>query len=318
MKNLIFLSLLILVSNFLQAQEISIPVLEQRVTDLTYTLGTNEIYKLEGILEQLEDSTGSQVVILIIPTTGAETIEEYSMRVADTWKIGQQGIDNGVILLVAKEDRELRIEVGYGLESVITDAYASIILDEYIVPEFKNGDFYLGISLGVNEIINLINGGTITSRYTYVDVPYDDEDENVSFIDGRPSLMIWLIMIAMFLPVIIFVFLKKKLWVILLIIFFILCYDVWAGLLIGGTAIVFVFLIPTAMLGFVVILVKTTHNGKGGFFTGGGGSSSSSYSGSSYSSSSSFSSGSSFSSSSGSSFSGGGGSFGGGGASGGW
>ena len=113
MKKIIFLVLFISASSFIFAQNlIPIPILERRVTDLTSTLDSNEVITIETVLKLHEDSTGNQVVVLIIPTTGSETIEDYAMRVADEWKIGREGIDDGVILLVAKEDRELRLVTG--------------------------------------------------------------------------------------------------------------------------------------------------------------------------------------------------------------
>ena len=140
------------------AQEITIPNLNKRVTDLTGTLHQNEVVHLESKLKKLEDQKGSQLVVLILPTTGDETIEQFGIRLAEDWKIGRKDVDDGAILIIAKNDRKLRIEVGYGLEGVIPDAYAKRIIEQIIVPQFKTGDFYHGIDQGVDALISLING----------------------------------------------------------------------------------------------------------------------------------------------------------------
>jgi uncharacterized protein len=139
--------------------EVPVPALSARVTDLTGTLGAGQRAALEARLEAFERATGSQVAVLIVPTTQPETIEQYGIRVADAWKIGRGGtIDDGAILLVAKDDRELRIEVGYGLEGTLPDAIANRIIEETIVPRFRSGDFYGGISDGVEQILRAIEG----------------------------------------------------------------------------------------------------------------------------------------------------------------
>ena len=138
--------------------EIAIPPLNARVTDLTGTLSQGDIQSLTSRLAALENTKGSQVAVLIVPTTGPETIEGYSIRVVEKWKLGRQNVDDGVLLIVAKDDRKLRIEVGYGLEGSIPDAKANRIIDEFIVPAFKQGDFAGGINAGVDRIAGLIEG----------------------------------------------------------------------------------------------------------------------------------------------------------------
>src|SRR5258708_12625500 len=96
--------------------------------------------------------------VLIVPTTEPETIEQYSIRAADAWKIGRKKIDDGAVLVVAKADRRLRIEVGYGLEGALNDVTAKRIIDEIITPRFRSGDFAGGISAGVDRIIGVIDG----------------------------------------------------------------------------------------------------------------------------------------------------------------
>jgi len=109
-------------------------------------------------LKDLQTRKGSQVAVLILPTTQPETIEQYSIRVAQAWKIGRRKIDDGALLVVAKNDHKLRIEVGYGLEGPLTDVTARRIIDEVIVPRFKTGDFEGGIAAGLTRIIGVIDG----------------------------------------------------------------------------------------------------------------------------------------------------------------
>ncbi|WP_061163702.1 TPM domain-containing protein [Caballeronia temeraria] len=138
--------------------EAPIPSLTARVTDETGTLTSEQRSALEQTLKDFEARKGTQISVLIVPTTQPETIEQYSMRVVDQWKLGRQKIDDGALLIVAKNDRTLRIEVGYGLEGALNDATSSRIIREVIVPRFKQGDFYGGVSAGVDSIIRVANG----------------------------------------------------------------------------------------------------------------------------------------------------------------
>jgi uncharacterized protein len=140
------------------AAEVAVPPLRARVTDLTKTLSAAQVATLERELADLEARKGSQLAVLLVPTTKPETIEQYGIRVADQWKLGRKGVDDGAILIVAKDDRELRIEVGYGLEGVIPDATAKRVVSEVIVPFFKQGDFYGGIHAGITRLTRLIDG----------------------------------------------------------------------------------------------------------------------------------------------------------------
>ena len=143
---------------FVALADVAVPPLSGRVVDQTGTLSAGDISALTQTLTDLETRKGSQVAVLIVPTTAPETIEQYSIRVAEAWKIGRKKIDDGAILVVAKNDRKLRIEVGYGLEGSLTDVTASRIIDEIIVPKFRSGDFAGGISAGVNRIVAVIDG----------------------------------------------------------------------------------------------------------------------------------------------------------------
>ena len=138
--------------------EVPVPPLKARVTDLTGTLSAQEKSELEAKLAAYETRRGSQMAVLLVPTTRPEEIEQYSIRVAEAWKIGRKGVDDGIILVVAKDDRRLRIEVGYGLEGVIPDSLASRVIDERIVPRFRAGDFYGGVRDGVDQLIRLAEG----------------------------------------------------------------------------------------------------------------------------------------------------------------
>ncbi len=138
--------------------EVAVPPLITRVTDLAGLLTTEQRTALESRLQAFEAAKGSQIAVLIVPTTQPETIEQYSIRVVEQWKIGRKGVDDGVLLLIAKDDRALRIEVGYGLEGALPDAIAKRIVAEDITPHFKQGDFNGGIVAGVTRIISVIEG----------------------------------------------------------------------------------------------------------------------------------------------------------------
>jgi uncharacterized protein len=143
---------------FAAVADVAVPPLTGRVVDKTATLSSGDIASLDRTLKDFEARKGSQVAVLIVPTTQPETIEQYSLRVAEAWKIGRKKIDDGAILVVAKDDRKLRIEVGYGLEGALTDVTAKRIIDEVITPKFRSGDFAGGISDGVNRILRVVDG----------------------------------------------------------------------------------------------------------------------------------------------------------------
>lgn len=140
---------------------VPIPDLSHRVTDLTSTLSSDQVNALEGKLAAFEARQGSQIAVLIVPTTQPEDIAQFGIRVADAWKIGRKNVDDGVILIVAKDDRKLRLEVGYGLEGAIPDAIAKRVIAETITPYFKAGDFAGGIDAGVTQLMGLIEGESL-------------------------------------------------------------------------------------------------------------------------------------------------------------
>jgi len=135
-----------------------IPALKARVTDTTGTLSAADVARIEGKLKAFEQQKGSQMVVLMVPTTQPEAIEQYSIRVAEAWKLGRKKVDDGLILLVAKNDRKLRIEVGYGLEGAIPDVIAKRIISEVITPRFRSNDYAGGIETGVDKLIAVAAG----------------------------------------------------------------------------------------------------------------------------------------------------------------
>jgi len=153
-----FLLAFFLVFAFAASADVAVPRLTGRVVDQTGTLGAGDIASLTRKLKGFEDSKGSQIAVLMVPTTGSETIEQFSMRVADAWRIGRKGVDDGVTLVIAKNDHRLRIEVGNGLESALSYVISKRIIDEEIAPKFKSGDFAGGISAGIDGMISVING----------------------------------------------------------------------------------------------------------------------------------------------------------------
>ncbi|MDD4930291.1 MAG: YgcG family protein [Gallionella sp.] len=138
--------------------EVAIPPLVHRVTDLTSTLDGAQTQAIESRLASFETQKGAQIAVLIVASTQPETIEQFGIRVTDAWKLGRKGTDDGILLLVAKDDHTLRIEVGYGLEGAMNDATANRIINEVIVPSFKRGEFYQGIDAGVSAIIKVVSG----------------------------------------------------------------------------------------------------------------------------------------------------------------
>jgi uncharacterized protein len=151
-------SLLLLLATGLAVAELPIPPLTARVTDLTGTLASEQKATLDARLEAFEREKGAQIGVLIVATVKPETIEQYALRVVEAWKLGRQGVDDGALLLVAKDDRRMRIEVGYGLEGALNDATAKRIISETITPRFKQGDFYGGLDAGIEAMFTVVGG----------------------------------------------------------------------------------------------------------------------------------------------------------------
>jgi uncharacterized protein len=269
-----------------------------RVVDQTGTLSSGDIASLTETLKSLEARKGSQVAVLIVPTTEPETIEQYSIRVAEAWKIGRKKIDDGALLVVAKNDRHLRIEVGYGLEGSLTDATTKRIIDEDITPKFKAGDFAGGITAGVNRMIRVIDGEQLPAP----EPPHWQSPGSFNIDPFNPFLII---------PVLLFgglmrstlgrLFGSAATGGLVTLVAWYLFGSLLAAVLAGVLASIFV------MFGDSITSPSPGRRGRGGGWSGGG-----------YGGSYSGGGGSSGGSSDGGGFSGGGGSFGGGGASGSW
>jgi uncharacterized protein len=141
-----------------------IPFLSGRVVDEAGLLSAAARQRIEGELAALERETGDQVAVLIVQSLGGEPLEEYSVKVAQTWKLGQKGKDNGILLLISRDDRRLRIEVGYGLEGALTDLRSNEIIDQVIRPRFQQGDFDGGVEQGVDAIVKVLHGQPLPAR----------------------------------------------------------------------------------------------------------------------------------------------------------
>lgn len=140
------------------AGALDVPPLKGRVNDHANVIPPDTRQRIEEKLASLEQRTGAQIAVLTIPSLEGDSLEDFSLRVAETWKLGQAGKDNGALLLVAQQDRKMRIEVGYGLEPVLTDLETSLIQRDYIVPRFRNGDFGGGIEAGVDALVQAVEG----------------------------------------------------------------------------------------------------------------------------------------------------------------
>ena len=147
--------LLLLIASPL-ARALEVPPLRGRVNDYAGVMSQDQVRTLESQLAQFEQETGHQIAVLTIPTLDGEDIEGFSIRVAENWKIGKKGFDNGVNLLVAVKDRKLRLEVGYGLEGVLPDAIADRIIRDYIVPRFRAQDYAGGVIAGIDAVQKVI------------------------------------------------------------------------------------------------------------------------------------------------------------------
>lgn len=149
---------LLLVSWLPALAQVPVPALRAPVTDLTSSLTPQQRESLDATLRAFEARKGSQVAVLIVPTTKPETIEQFGIRVADQWKLGRKKVDDGAILIIARDDRTLRIEVGYGLEGSLTDATSKRLIDDVIVPRLRQGDYFAAVRDGVQGIIGVIDG----------------------------------------------------------------------------------------------------------------------------------------------------------------
>lgn len=163
MKNRVIIIILILASVTL-ANALNVPKLDGFVNDKANILSSSEERKLENYLRQSEQKTSSQIVLLTIPSLEGENLEDYSMKVVETWKLGQKDLDNGVLLLISMQEKKIRFEIGYGLEGIITDLKAGYIIRNIMADEFRKGDTYGGISKGLGTVSELISGEFVISE----------------------------------------------------------------------------------------------------------------------------------------------------------
>jgi len=279
------------------AQAKDVPFLAGRVNDTAGMLSPATVSELEALLAAHEDSTSNQVVVLTVASLEGEVLEEYSLKVAETWGLGQAEKDNGVLLLIARDDRKVRIEVGSGLEGDLTDALSGRIIRNEIVPRFRDGDFEGGIREGVISILSAIQGA------------YEGEEDEWVDDDLVPRLIagaIFTVVIGIFSAIAVGSSGFASWFLFVFLIPFWLSFPHW---ILGPAYGIIPFIIY--FVGFIVIKIWMAKSGKGkklakrwaaGMSSSGGG----------------WSSGSGSFSSGGSSFSGGGGSFSGGGSSGSW
>jgi uncharacterized protein len=278
-----------LLFTFPAAADVAVPQLTGRVVDRTGTLSSSDVAALSQKLGDFETRKGSQIVVLIVPTTDPESIEQFSIRVAEAWKIGRKKVDDGAILVVAKNDRHLRIEVGYGLEGALTDVTSRRIIDEVITPKFRDGDFAGGISAGAERMMRVIDGEPL---------PVPSRSVNFANLDDIGPLA----PVVLFASLVVGGFLRALLGRLLGSVATGGAIGLVALLILGSGALALL----AGIIGFVLSFIADLFPASTGSSRGGSWSSGSSSGG--------WSSG----SSSGGSFSGGGGSFGGGGASGSW
>jgi len=227
---------------------IEIPKLSSRVTDLTATLSAEQAQALESKLAAFEAKKGSQIAVLIVPTTQPEDIAEFGIKVSDLWRIGRKGIDDGLILIIAKNDRKIRVEVNYGLEGVIPDAIAKRIGTETIAPYFKNDDYYGGINAGVDQIMGLIEGEPLPAP-TQTNTPQQGEGGFLFLLFG--GLFAGSILSSMFGRV---------------------AGGLTAG--IGSGVLAYLFLgfgIGAILIGIIVFFLTSARSGGGGGWSNGGG-----------------------------------------------
>jgi uncharacterized protein len=290
--------------------DVAVPPLTGRIVDTTNTLSSGDIAAQSSRLQDLQRRKGSQVAVLIVPTTKPETIEQFSIRVAEAWKIGRKKIDDGALLVIAKDDHRLRIEVGDGLEGALTDVTARRIIDETIVPRFKSDDFAGGIAAGITRLIGVIDGEPLPVPAP--EVSHGSNDFLLTFLNPLNPFTIFFVFVVGAIT-------RSLLGRLLgsVITGGVMAWFTWytlGSIGVAGLAGAIVSVLTFFAEGLIAANqnFQRTHRGSGGGWSSGSSSGWSGGGGSSWSS------GSSSSSSSDSGFSGGGGSFSGGGASGSW
>ncbi len=184
------LCLIVLLVSIFQIASLEVPPLSGYVNDNAKLLSSTEISQIENYLAAVEESSGAQIALLTIPSLEGDSLESFSIRVAEKWALGQADRDDGVLLLVALKEKKIRIEVGYGQEAVLTDAVSGYIIRNVIVPEFKRGYFVIGIAKGLQAI-----SGTITGKET---IPQKELSKATSNEGGFPASLFAIFFILIF------------------------------------------------------------------------------------------------------------------------
>ncbi len=304
MRRALILLLLVVGSTVMPCSALDVPPPERRVTDLGGMLSSSAVTTIEAELERLEADTGAQVAVLTVPSLEGDVLESYSLRVVETWKLGTEERDNGVLLLIVRDDRKIRIEVGYGFEGVLPDARCGRIINNVMKPAFRQGDFTGGTVKAVELIGGLIREDPEAAA------GLDDESAPMPEVGALIVMMLlFLVVIGTFAVTALFSKGGGAWFLYLFLVPFFFAFPSAAFGILVGTIVVLVWLI-----GFPILRTLIWHTSAGkGFRTshptwvtlgssGGSWGGSSSFGGGSF----------------GGGFSGGGGSFGGGGASGGW
>ena len=183
---LTFLLLFVFLSNWVIAQKATPELWGQRIHDDAHVLKQETIDALEQRLKVYEDSTSNQLAILTITSLDGEVLEEYSLKVAEAWKLGQKAKDNGVLLLIAVDDHKMRIEIGHGLEGVLTDAHSNRIIRNELTPNFRNDNYDAGVTAAVDAMIKSIGG------------EYSAEDDGESMSTTNILLLVGIILVCVF------------------------------------------------------------------------------------------------------------------------
>ena len=271
--SLTILSAMLIFASFnVCAELVTIPVLKARVTDLTQTLTAEQQSQLEAKLTAFEQQKGSQIAVLIVPTTQPEDIAQYSIRVTDVWKLGRKKQDDGILILVAKNDHKMRIEVGRGLEGAIPDLYAKRIITENIAPLFKQGDTAGGLNAGIDKLIGLISGENLPP-------PPQKQQRNGMGFENSLGLFLMLSMVcgAFLTPMLGRLFGSGATATIIAGIFWLIAGTLGMAILTGVMAFIFTMVMPWLFnhLGGVGLYTGASGSGSGGFsrdiFSGGGG-----------------------------------------------
>lgn len=195
-RNRKFMITAILLLIVLQLSAVKIPRLTMMVTDNAQILNRQQENRLEGLLRSVKQSTSAEIALLTVKDMGGLTIEDYSIRVVDNWKLGKADRDNGVLLLVSTGDRKVRLEIGYGLEDIVTDAKSSYIINTMILPSFRDGDYYSGIEKGLAAVGGLINETYVISAEELA--KYQRSEERSKKSGGIPvGLIIFILFIVL-------------------------------------------------------------------------------------------------------------------------